>query len=117
MKLMPALATDLARHPVTMVVAAGLSAALASKAATPIIPIVFFIGEDPVEVGLVGSLIRPGGNLTGVTTLNTEVGPKRLELMLQVVPSAKVIAVLINPNSPNVDSLTNSMQGQPATSP
>ena len=108
---MPALAADLARHPFTMIIAAGLSAALAAKAATPTIPIVFFIGEDPVEVGLVASLNRPGGNLTGVTTLNTEVGPKRLELMLQVVPSAKVMAVLINPNSPNVDSLTNSMQG------
>jgi len=110
MKQMPGLALDFARLPVTVIVAAGLSAALAAKAATPNIPIVFFIGEDPVEVGLVASLNRPGGNLTGVTTLNTEVGPKRLELMREVLPSAKVMAVLINLNSPNVDGLTNSMQ-------
>jgi putative ABC transport system substrate-binding protein len=110
MKRMPGLAVDLARHPVAIIVAAGLSAALAAKAATPTVPIVFFIGEDPVGVGLVASLSRPGSNLTGVTTLNTEVGPKRLELMRQVVPSAQVMAVLINPDSPNVDGLTSSMQ-------
>ena len=83
---------------------------MAAKAATTTIPIVFFLGEDPVELGLVASLNRPGGNLTGVTTLNTEVGPKRLELMHQLVPSANVMAVLINPNSPNAESLAKNMQ-------
>ena len=107
---LPTLAADLAGHSVTIMVAAGLSATLAAKATTTTIPIVFFLGEDPVELGLVASLNRPGGNLTGVTTLNTEVGPKRLELMQQLVPSAKVMAVLINPNSPNAESLAKNMQ-------
>jgi putative ABC transport system substrate-binding protein len=106
---LPALAAELARRPVTMMVAAGLSAALAAKAATAI-PIVFFIGEDPVEVGLVASLNRPGDNLTGVTTLNTEVGPKRLELARELVPSAKLIGLLVNPKSPNAETLTRSMR-------
>ena len=68
------------------------------------------MGEDPVELGLVDSLNRPGGSLTGVTTLNTEVGPKRLEVLKQLVPSANVMAVLINPNSPNSESLAKNMQ-------
>ena len=107
---MPTLAADLARHSVAIMVGAGLSATLAAKATTTTTPIVFFLGEDPVELGLVASLSRPGGNLTGVTTLNTEVGPKRLELMRVLVPSAKVIALLINPKSPNAESLARDMQ-------
>ena len=107
---LPTLAIDLARYPVTIVVAAGLSATLAAKATKTTIPIVFFLGEDPVELGLVDSQNRPGGSLTGVTTLNTEVGPKRLELLKQLVPSANVMAVLINPNSPNSESLAKNMQ-------
>jgi putative ABC transport system substrate-binding protein len=106
---LPALAADLARHSVTTMVAAGLSATLAIKAATTTTPIVFFLGEDPVELGLVTSLSRPDGNLTGVTTLNTEVGPKRLELVRQLVPSAKLIALLINPKGPNAESIAKDM--------
>jgi putative ABC transport system substrate-binding protein len=111
---LPALAADLARHPVRIMVAAGLSATLAAKAATAL-PVVFFIGEDPVELGLVASLSRPGGNLTGVTTLNTEAGPKRLELARELVPSAKAIALLINPNSPNAEALARRMQAAART--
>jgi putative ABC transport system substrate-binding protein len=106
----PGLAADLARRPVTVLVAAGLAAALAAKAATTAIPILFFIGENPVELGLVATLNRPGANLTGVTTLNTEVGPKRLELARELVTAGKPIAVLINPRSPNADSLVTGMQ-------
>ena len=75
-------------------------ATLAAKAATTTIPIVFYTGADPVELGLVASLSRPGGNLTGVTSLTTEVGPKRLELLRELLPTATSIALLINPTSP-----------------
>jgi putative ABC transport system substrate-binding protein len=106
----PSLALDLVGRPVTALVGAGLSATLAAKAATATLPIIFFIGENPVELGLVATLSRPGANLTGVTTLNTEVGPKRLELARELVGSAKRIGLLINPRSPNADDLAKSMQ-------
>jgi putative tryptophan/tyrosine transport system substrate-binding protein len=114
MSRLPPLAAELARIPCSIVVGAGLSATLAAKAATTTIPIMFFIGEDPVELGLVATLNRPGANLTGVTTLNTEVGPKRLELARELVPSAKLIALLINPNSPNADMLIKDMRAAAA---
>jgi len=100
-----ALAEDLARRQVTVIVApGGAPAALAAKSATTTIPIVFEMGADPIAMGLVGGLNRPGGNLTGVSSLNVEVTPKRLEILREVVPTATVVAVLINPTSPTADS-------------
>jgi putative ABC transport system substrate-binding protein len=110
MSRLPALAAELARTPASILVAAGLSATLAAKAATTTIPIIFFMGEDPVELGLVDTLNHPGANLTGVTTLNTEVGPKRLELARELVSSAKLIGLLVNPKSPNAETLTKDMR-------
>jgi putative ABC transport system substrate-binding protein len=94
---LPALAADLARRQVTAIAAGGASATLAAKAATTTIPIVFVMGGDPVELGIVASLNRPGGNLTGVTSMNVEVSPKQMELVHEVVPMATVIALLVNP--------------------
>jgi len=99
---LPALAGDLVRNQVTVIVVVGTPAALAAKAATSTIPIVFYIGVDPIEAGLVTSLARPGGNITGVTTLNAEVVPKRLQLVHELAPMATVIALLVNPTSPTL---------------
>ncbi len=91
----------LVHHPVIVIAAAGgTPSALAAKAATATIPIVFAVAVDPMEVGLVASLNRPGGNLTGVTSLNVEIGPKRLELLRELMPTATTVAVLVNPTSP-----------------
>jgi putative tryptophan/tyrosine transport system substrate-binding protein len=90
---LPALAADLVGRKVDVIVASGGSpSALAAKSETSTIPIVFSVG-DPVELGLVASLARPGGNLTGVSNMNVELNPKRLELLSELVPQAKVIAL------------------------
>ena len=88
-----------------MIVSGGTLSVVAAKAATVTIPIVFEVGVDPVRVGLVAGLDRPGGNITGVTNLNVEVGPKRLELLHELLPSVTVIAALVNP--------TNAILGEP----
>jgi putative ABC transport system substrate-binding protein len=105
------LADDLVRHQVTVMVAYGtLQVALAAKRATSTIPIVFGVGVDPVQHGLVASLNRPGGNLTGTTNLNTEVASKRLELLHEVVPAATNFALLVNPNNPDSDIFIRDME-------
>jgi putative ABC transport system substrate-binding protein len=96
------LAADLVRRQATVIVATTTPAALAAKVATTATPIVFFVAGDPVDLGLVASLNRPGGNLTGTTTLTLEVGPKRLELLHEMIPTATTIALLVNPTSPNL---------------
>src|ERR1700746_357810 len=97
---LPGLAADLVRLRVTAIAALGGSpAALAAKAATMTIPIVLLVAVDPVAAGLVASLNRPGGNLTGVSTLNIKMGPKRLELLHELVPMATDVAVLVNPTN------------------
>jgi putative ABC transport system substrate-binding protein len=96
---LPALAADLLSRQVKVIAANG-AAALAAKAATNTTPIVFFTGGDPIEIGLVTSLNRPGTNVTGVTDMNVEVGSKRFELLRELVPSATAFALLVNPANP-----------------
>jgi putative ABC transport system substrate-binding protein len=107
---LPAMATDLVRSQVRVIATSAIPAALAAKAATATIPIVFYVGVDPVEVGLVASLGRPGGNLTGVVSLAVELGPKRLELARELMPAAPTIAFLINPTRANAEDETKVMQ-------
>jgi putative tryptophan/tyrosine transport system substrate-binding protein len=102
---LPALAADLVRRRVAVIVAAGATAAVVAKAATATIPIVFSVGADPVAMGLVASLNRPGANATGSTTLTGELGPKRLQLLRELIPNAAVFGVLADPAFPATQSI------------
>ena len=108
---LPALAKELADRPLTVIVApGGAEVALAAKSATTTIPIVFEMGGDPVALGVVESLSRPGGNLTGVSSLSVEVSRKRLEFMREVRPGASRFAVALNPTSPTSESQLKNLQ-------
>ena len=108
------LAADLVQRRVSVIVVNG-PAAMAAKAATTTIPIVFVVGFDPVKLGLVASLARPGGNLTGVSLLNAELASKRLALLHELVPTATIIALLVNPGNPNAESLSQDTQAAART--
>jgi ABC-type uncharacterized transport system substrate-binding protein len=100
---LPALAEELVHQQVAVIVAGANPSAVAAKAATSTIPIVFWVNRDPVALGLVASLNHPGANLTGIVTLSGELGPKRLELMRELIPAAISVATLINPTNPGSD--------------
>jgi len=108
---LPALAADLVRNRITVLATQDTPATLAAKAVTTTIPIVFFTAADPVEVGLVTNLARPGGNLTGVTILGVELGSKRLELLHELVPTVTTTALLVNPTNPALsEPITRDLQ-------
>ena len=101
---LPGLAAELVGRQVALIFTTGsVVSAVAAKSATSTIPIVFAHGSDPVKYGLVASLNRPGGNVTGVTFYNSGLGPKRIELLRQIVPNAATIGLLVNPNNPNAE--------------
>jgi putative tryptophan/tyrosine transport system substrate-binding protein len=108
---LPGLAADLlSRHVAVIVTTGGMPSVLAAKAATTTIPIVFTVGGDPIEFGLVASLNRPGGNITGVSILNVELAPKRLELLRELLPAATDMALLVNPTNPNAETQSRELQ-------
>jgi putative ABC transport system substrate-binding protein len=107
---LPGLAAELVRRRVEVIVTSSPPAAIAAKAATTTLPIVFSGGIDPVKLGLVASLNRPGGNVTGVSQLSIELEGKRLGLLHELIPNASVIAMLVNPTFQGTDSITNDMQ-------
>jgi len=110
---LPSLAGELVRLQVSVIVTAGATpTALAAKAATETIPIVFVLGSDPVEFGLVKSLARPGGNVTGVTVLDVELIPKAFEMLRELIPAATTIGVLVNPNNLLFESQTRGSQNR-----
>lgn len=108
---LPILAADLARRQVTVIAAPGnIPSPLAARSATTTIPVIFYVAVDPVAFGLVASLSRPGGNLTGVASLNVEVAPKRLELIYELVSNATTIGLLVNPSDANTEPQVRDLQ-------
>jgi putative ABC transport system substrate-binding protein len=112
---LPGMAADLVRHGVSVIAATSTPANRIARAATTTIPVVFTTSSDPVALGLVDSLSRPGGNVTGVATLNVELGSKRLELLREVVPADTIIVVLANPANPNFDAQLRDLQAAART--
>jgi ABC-type uncharacterized transport system substrate-binding protein len=113
---LPELMADMVNRRVAVIVTPGSTqAALAAKAATTSIPVVFSVGTDPVEIGLVASLSHPGGNVTGITSLNSELAAKRLALMLELLPNAMRFAVLVNPSNRNAEALSRDAQAAAST--
>jgi putative tryptophan/tyrosine transport system substrate-binding protein len=106
---LPAMAAELVNRQVAVIAANG-PAVPPAKATTATIPIVFTAGFDPIELGLIASLNRPGGNLTGISILNAELGPKRLELLRELLPAATMVALLINPNNPSAVTVSRELQ-------
>src|SRR5262245_57421233 len=107
---LPALVAELIHRPVAVLAATTTPAALAAKAATTTVPTVFTTATNPVEVGLVASLSRPGGNVTGATQLNVEIGPKRRELVREVIPTATIVGLLVNPTNPAARALSGGLE-------
>ena len=112
---LPAMAAELVQRHVTVIAAFSTTAAHAAHAATATIPIVFTTNRDPVQIGFVTSLARPGGNMTGATNLSLEVGPKLLELLHEAIPTAKIVALLVNPTDSNAETLSRSLQAPART--
>jgi putative ABC transport system substrate-binding protein len=106
---LPALAAELIHRPVAVLAATTTPAALAAKAATTTVPTVFTTIANPVELGLVASLSRPGGNITGATQLNVEIGPKLLQLVRELIPTATVVGLLVNPTNPTAGTLSRDL--------
>ena len=106
---LPSLVADLVDRKVDVITAGNFPAALAAKSATSTIPIIFEVSVDPVERGLVASFSRPGGNLTGMTSVSIELTPKRIELLTELVPQIRVIGLLVNPNNPTTERLVQDM--------
>ena len=107
---LPALAADLAQHRVAVIIATGLTSALAARATTETIPLVFMAADDPVKFGLVASLSRPGGSATGVNLLTSELTTKRLALVRELLPGATAVAILVNPRSPESEPQVRDLQ-------
>jgi ABC-type uncharacterized transport system substrate-binding protein len=112
---LPAFAADLIRQQVSAIFVTGVPATLAAKTATATTPIVFEMGADPVQFGLVASLNRPGGNLTGVVSLGVGLGPKQLELLRELTPTATVMALLVNPDNPSGETVAKELQARART--
>src|SRR6516225_5574741 len=112
---LPAMVSELLRRHVAVIAALGTPPALAAKTATTMIPIVFGVSEDPVKLGLVASIARPGGNATGVSYLLSELGAKQLGLLRELVPAASRFGLLVNPNNENAEPITGDLKAAAAT--